>query len=64
MKITVDSDRCQGHARCLAEGPDVYELDDDGYNTTDIDQVPAGLQDQARNGAMACPEMALTVVED
>jgi len=64
MKVVVDADRCQGHARCLAEGPDVYELNDDGYNTQDVEDVAPALQDQARRGALACPELALTVVED
>lgn len=64
MKVTVQPSLCQGHARCLAEGPDVYELDEVGYNSTDVDPVPADLEDQARRGALSCPEMALTVVED
>ena len=64
MKVLVQEGKCQGHARCLAEGPDVYELDELGYNTTNIDDVPAHLVDQARRGALACPEQALTVVED
>ena len=33
MKIVVDCDRCQGHAMCAAQAPDVYELDDTGYNS-------------------------------
>jgi ferredoxin len=64
MKILVDPDRCQGHARCLAEGPDVYVLDDDGYNSTNVGEVAPSLEDQARRGALACPELALTIVED
>ncbi|MDV7237586.1 ferredoxin [Listeria monocytogenes] len=64
MKILVQASRCQGHARCLAEGPDVFVLDDVGYNTTDVDNVPENLQEQARRGALACPELALTVIED
>lgn len=64
MKILVQASRCQGHARCLAEGPDVYVLDDLGYNTTNIDNVPDNLKEQARRGALACPELALTVIED
>jgi ferredoxin len=64
MRIIVDADRCQGHARCQAEGPDVYVLDDLGYNSTSIDDVPAELQQQARRGAMACPEYAITIAGD
>jgi len=64
MKVLVQPNRCQGHARCLAEGPDVYVLDDLGYNSTNIDDVPSHLADQARRGALACPERALTLVEE
>lgn len=64
MKVTVQASRCQGHARCLAEGPDVFVLDDVGYNTTDVENVPPALAEQARRGALACPELALTVIED
>ena len=64
MKVTVNPERCQGHARCLAEGPDVYVLDDLGYNSTDIDDVPAALAEQARRGVLACPESALTISDD
>lgn len=64
MRVTVQPDLCQGHARCLAEGPGVYVLDDLGYNTTNVDDVPPELADQARRGALACPELALLVHED
>jgi len=64
MRIVVDPERCQGHARCLAEGPDVYVLDDLGYNSTSIDDVPPALENQARRGALSCPESAITIVED
>ena len=32
MKIIVDCDKCQGHALCASQAPEVYELDDTGYN--------------------------------
>ena len=64
MKILVNAERCQGHARCLAEGPELYVLDDQGYNSTNIDDVPPELQAQARHGALACPEQAITVIEE
>lgn len=64
MRIIVDTDRCQGHGRCHAEGPDVYELDDLGYNSTSVDKVPPELHKQARRGAQACPEFAITVFDD
>ena len=64
MRIRVDPELCTGHARCEAEGPDVFVLDELGYNTTSLDDVPRELQDQARRGALACPEQAITIEDD
>jgi ferredoxin len=41
--------------------PEVYELDDLGYNVTAVKEVPPGLEEQARKGALACPEQAITI---
>jgi ferredoxin len=61
MKITVDRDKCTGHARCQATAPDVYQLDDLGYCAITELTVPTGLEQQAQAGAGACPERAITV---
>ncbi len=41
--------------------PEVFEPDDDGYCTTNLAEVPAGLLSQAERGAANCPEEAITV---
>jgi ferredoxin len=61
VRVTVDTTKCVGHARCNATAPDVYDLDDDGYVVPPEGDVPADLENQARAGADACPERALTV---
>jgi len=58
MHVQVDPDLCTGHALCHLHGPDVYALDEFGYNTTSRD-VPTALREQARRGAVACPEGAI-----
>lgn len=63
MKIIVDCDRCQGHALCAAQAPDVYELDEQGYNSMGEFTVKPGQEDVAREGANWCPEEAITIVE-
>jgi ferredoxin len=63
MKVTVDNAKCTGHARCFATAPDVFELDDEGYNAHAAYDVSPGLEQHARDGAAACPERAITVVE-
>lgn len=64
MKAVIDSALCAAHGLCAATAPDVYEIDDDGYNVaagTTID-IPAGKEAAARAGASACPEAAIQVV--
>jgi ferredoxin len=63
MKIIVDCDRCQGHALCAAQAPDVYELDEQGYNSMGEFTVKPGQEDAAIEGANWCPEEAITIVE-
>ena len=57
----VDSSKCQGHARCNAVGPEVFELDDLGYVSTPSGPLPAELEATARKGVGACPERALSI---
>jgi ferredoxin len=61
VKLTVDVDKCQGHARCAALAPEVFELDDLGNIATRSGDVPQGPEDQAMLGTGACPEHALWV---
>ena len=64
MKVTVDEKKCSGHARCAAVGPELWELDELGYNALrgkgPVD-VPTPLEQQAVDGASTCPERAITI---
>ncbi len=62
MRVEVDQKACAGHGQCNATAPDVYELDADGFCLPAGD-VPEGAQEQAREGAAACPENAIAVLE-
>ncbi|WP_163506505.1 ferredoxin [Fodinicola acaciae] len=61
MKVTIDANKCSGHARCAATAPEVFELDDAGYAIPYDGEVPDGFEEAAREGAYACPERAITV---
>ena len=63
MRLTVDHERCEGHGRCFAVAPDLYDVDDDGYSTIGDVTVEAGMEDAARQGAAECPRQAITVTE-
>lgn len=65
MKISVDPDKCQGHNRCYALVPELFDVDDYGYASAAGDgTVPPELADKARLAAANCPEFAITVAED
>ena len=61
MRVSVDEDRCQGHARCWSICPEVFELDDEGHAVVVQPEVPAELEAKAREAADNCPELAITV---
>lgn len=64
MRVTIDDEKCQGHGRCYALAPTVFEPDDIGQGKVLGDgTVPEGEQDQARLAAANCPELAITVEE-
>lgn len=63
MKIRVVNGKCQGHAMCVAKAPEVYKLDDHGYNRMGTFMVSRDKEEQARRGARACPERAIHIVD-
>lgn len=64
LTVRVDRDRCQGHNRCHALAPELFEIDDHGYSTArDRGAVAAALEAKARLAAANCPEHAVVLVE-
>ncbi|WP_202842564.1 ferredoxin [Luteimonas saliphila] len=61
MKVRVEHLRCQGHARCHALAPDLFDLDDSGYVRPGDIVVPAGQEALAQRAVRACPERALAI---
>jgi ferredoxin len=64
VKIHVDTRLCSGQARCWATAPDTYQLNDDGYHDSEEFEVAPGELAAASRGALACPEHAITIVDD
>jgi ferredoxin len=64
MQVRV-TDQCTGHGRCYAVAKDVYDADDEGYNVArgSTFDVSDDLAEQARLGAINCPESAITIIE-
>jgi ferredoxin len=61
MHVTVDASTCQGHARCHALCPEIFDLDAEGFAQVTADVVPAALEDKVRQAVANCPERAITV---
>lgn len=64
MRYVVDTALCCGHGQCAAAAPGVFALDDEGFNA-DVGRtvdVPVGSEAEARTGALACPESAITTL--
>jgi len=62
MNLSIDADRCQGHARCWELCPEVFSLDDIGHGVVTIaGPVPADLEEAAARAAANCPERAIIV---
>jgi ferredoxin len=64
MKIIVDHARCEGHAVCAHVAPDLFTLDEMGYNRSPPREIDAESEALARRAARGCPERAITLVED
>jgi ferredoxin len=65
LKIRVDGERCQGHARCKSLAPELFDFDEFGNAHERGDgSVPAGLNDKAWLAQSNCPEIAIEVIEE
>jgi ferredoxin len=60
VKVAVDPDRCQGHARCWDLCPEVFSLDEEGHAFVAVAEVPTELEAKAREAVLNCPERAIT----
>jgi ferredoxin len=64
MKVHVDPDKCQGHNRCYAIAPELFDVDDLGQaHEVGDGEVPPGSEEKARLAAANCPEFAIVIEE-
>jgi ferredoxin len=65
MRIRVDPEKCQGHARCIGVAPRLFDVDDYGLSSVTQDPVPKELEDnKARLAVANCPEYVIKVVSE
>ena len=56
MKVQVDQSKCQGHNRCYAIAPELFDVD--------AGVVEPHLAEKARLAVANCPEYAISIVEE
>jgi ferredoxin len=64
VKIRIDPEKCQGHARCYALAPELFAVDDYGQASVVVDEVPTELEEKADLAIANCPEYAIERVGD
>ncbi len=65
MRVHLDAEKCQGHNRCYALAPELFDVDDYGQAMLIVEgDVPAELYGKARLAASNCPEYAITITEN
>lgn len=62
MKVYVNMDVCQGHAKCEDLCPEVFGTDEiEGKCVIKQETVPENLEERARLAVRNCPEGALRI---
>ena len=61
LHIKIDRELCQGHATCMAEAPELFQVDDAGNVTVLQENPPQELLTKARKAEKYCPTKAITI---
>jgi ferredoxin len=65
MRVEIDAAKCQGHARCHAIAPALFDVDDYGQSSVRGDgTVPVDMEAAALLAVANCPEFAVSVTDD
>lgn len=65
MLLRLDAEKCQGHNRCYALAPELFDVDDYGQSVLLVEgDVPEALHAKARLAVSNCPEHAISILED
>ncbi|MAJ59462.1 MAG: ferredoxin [bacterium TMED88] len=59
MKVVVDYDLCEANAICMQQAPEVFRVEEDDTLTVLLEDVPADLQEKAREAERLCPRQAI-----
>ena len=63
MRIVIDWDLCQGHANCMGEAPEVFQVGDDGKLEVLQERPAEELRSKIELAVRYCPTGAITLEE-
>lgn len=61
MGITVDQQKCCGHARCLAVAPDAFDFDEDNEVAVVLEGTDSVAHEVLEQAVESCPERAISL---
>jgi ferredoxin len=64
MKVAVDPDLCELNALCMAEAPDVFEVNDNDVVDVLLTEPPTEMESAVIDAVNACPKQALRILTD
>lgn len=65
MQVKVNINRCEGHNRCCALAPELFDVDDYGTATAlNNGNIPKEFEGKAKLAIENCPEFAIEYVEN
>lgn len=63
MKAIVDHSLCEGHAKCMDNVPEVFEVREDDRSYTVLDEIPKELRVRVERAVQVCPRAAISLEE-
>ena len=63
MKAIVDHTLCEGHAKCMDNVPEVFEVREDDRSYTVMDEIPEELRARVERAVQVCPRAAISLQE-
>jgi sterol 14-demethylase len=61
FQIKIDRELCQGHATCMAEAPELFQVDESGNLTVLHDSPALALLTKAQQAEKYCPTKAIKI---
>ncbi|HWB66102.1 MAG TPA: ferredoxin [Mycobacteriales bacterium] len=63
-RVKADAGLCEGHANCIVEAGEVFDLDDEGLVVVLKETITEAEREDVERAVQACPVSALSLLED